>query len=108
LRLTQAELAHRVGIGPSRIGQLEHGDGERAPLGLWVALALAIGRPLAISLTPTVTPDRTTDAAHLEIQEFLLALARRTGRTATFELPTRPAEPCARPTSAFVTTPTGS
>ena len=39
---------------------------------------------------PATSPQ---DAGHLEIQEFLLKLARSTGRTATFELPTRPTDP---------------
>jgi transcriptional regulator with XRE-family HTH domain len=92
-RLTQAELGASVGLSQSRCSEIERGRGAALPLESWVALGIAIGRPLAVSLTPTVTPDRTADATHLEIQEFLLALARRTGRTATFELPTRPAEP---------------
>jgi transcriptional regulator with XRE-family HTH domain len=93
LRLTQEELGRRVGVGPSRMGQLERGRGDRAPLRLWVALGIAIGQPLAVSLSRAAAADRVADAGHLEMQEFLLALARGTGRRATFELATRPAEP---------------
>ena len=33
------------------------------------------------------------DAGHLELQEYVLGLARATGRLGTFELPTRPGDP---------------
>jgi hypothetical protein len=37
--------------------------------------------------------EEPTDAGHLGIQELVLRLGRSTGRTRTFELPTRPADP---------------
>ena len=92
--LTQAQLAARVGVHRSWISRIELGHGRAVPLGLWVALGLAIDRPLAISLSrPLGEVREPADSGHLAMQERLLALARATGRTATFELPTRPSDP---------------
>ena len=92
--LTQAQLAARVGVRQAWISRIELGHGVRVPLHLWVALGVALGRPLAISFTrPLGEPREPTDAGHLAMQERLLELARATGRTGTFELPTRPADP---------------
>ncbi|MEO8437023.1 MAG: helix-turn-helix transcriptional regulator [Chloroflexota bacterium] len=94
LRLSQAELADRVGVHQSWISQIELGRGQGVPLELWVALGIAHGRPLAMTFTRPLGESREpSDAGHLAMQERLLALARATGRTATFELPTRPADP---------------
>lgn len=93
LGLTQSALGRRVGVSHSRIGQVEQGRGHGAPLALWVAIGLAIGRPLAVTLSRPIDVDTPADAGHLAIQEQLLKLGRATGRTATFELATRPADP---------------
>lgn len=94
LRLTQRVLAARVGVRQARISRIELGHGRGAPLGLWVALGVALGRPLAVSLTrPLGEPREPIDAGHLAMQERLLELANETGRAATFELPTRPSDP---------------
>jgi transcriptional regulator with XRE-family HTH domain len=94
MRITQRELSDRVGIDPTRISQIELGRGEGAPLSLWIAIGVALDQPLAVSFTrPTGEPRQPIDAGHLEIQEYLLALARSTGRSARFELPTRAADP---------------
>ena len=59
-----------------------------------VGLGVALGRPLAVSFSrPLGQPREPTDAGHLAMQERLLQLARATGRTARFELPTRRADP---------------
>ncbi len=93
-RITQAQLGQRVGLQQSRISDLERGRGEHASLETWVALGIAFGRPLAVSLSRDIAADTTPrDAGHLRAQELLLGLARRHGRSATFELPTRPADP---------------
>jgi transcriptional regulator with XRE-family HTH domain len=92
--LTQAQLAARVGVQQSSISRIELGHGRVVPLELWIALGVALGRPLAVTFSRPLGETREpNDAGHLAMQERLLALARTTGRTATFELPTRPSDP---------------
>ena len=91
-RRRQKDMGQIVGLSASRYGEVERGGGATLPLATWVALGLAIGRPLSVAFSRPV-PGEPADAGHLEIQEFLLDLARRTGRRGTFELPTRPADP---------------
>jgi transcriptional regulator with XRE-family HTH domain len=94
LRLTQAELAARVGVHQSWISRIEIGGGSGVSLEIWIALGVALGRPLAVSFSRALgEPREPADAGHLAMQERLLTLARTTGRTASFELPTRPADP---------------
>jgi transcriptional regulator with XRE-family HTH domain len=94
LRLTQAELAVRVGIHQSWISRIELGRGHGVALETWVALGVALGQPLAVAFSRSLGEVREPrDAGHLAMQERLLELAVATGRTATFELPTRPADP---------------
>ena len=91
---TQRRLADLLGVDQSRVSQLERGAGANAPLELWVGVGVALGRPLAVSLTKPADPTRSVaDAGHLQIQEALLALAAATGRRAVAELPTRPLNP---------------
>jgi transcriptional regulator with XRE-family HTH domain len=90
-RLTQRGLGRRVGVGQSRISEIERGQGARATLELWVALGVALDRPLALTLSRDITME-PADAGHLAIQELVLRLTRASGLTATFELPTRPAD----------------
>ena len=93
-RLTLATVARRTGVSLSRLSEIELGDGTATPLGTWVALGIALGRPLAVSLSrPLDEPRSTSDSGHLEIQEHILKLAQATGRAGTFELPTRPIDP---------------
>lgn len=93
-RLTQAELAERVGVQQSWISRIELGHGHAVALELWVRIGLVLGQPLAVSFTrPLGEARQPVDAGHLRMQEYLLGLARTTGRVATFELPTRPSDP---------------
>jgi transcriptional regulator with XRE-family HTH domain len=92
-RLTQAALAGRVGWRQARIGEIERGEGDTAPLGAWVRLGMALGRPLAVSLSRDSELAGPLDGGHLAGQELLLRFARSTGRTGSFELPTRPGNP---------------
>lgn len=87
--LTLAQLGERVGIGASRMGDLERGRGGEGPLSLWVALGIAIGRPLSLGFSRAADPAAVRDGGHLTIQELVLRLARATGRHRTFELVTR-------------------
>jgi transcriptional regulator with XRE-family HTH domain len=89
-RLTLAQLASRVGVGPTRLHELEAGAGATAPLALWYAIGDALGRPFAASFSRDVsTPGEPGDAGHLAGQELVLRLARAAGRTGLFELSTR-------------------
>lgn len=93
-RLTLGAVARRIGISLSRLSEIELGDGVATPLDTWVALGIALGRPLAVSFSRPLDGSRSpADSGHLEIQEHILALARATGRAGTFELPTRPVDP---------------
>lgn len=91
-RLTQRVLGARIGLSQTEISRIERGLGARAPLETWVALGVALDRPLAVSLSRPIGHDRAepADAGHLQIQEHVLALASATGRAGTFELPTSP------------------
>jgi transcriptional regulator with XRE-family HTH domain len=91
-RLTQTGLGRRVGVGQSRISEIERGQGVRATLELWIALGVALDRPLALTLSRDITME-PADAGHLAIQELVMRLALANGLTATFELPTRSTDP---------------
>jgi transcriptional regulator with XRE-family HTH domain len=95
LRLHQATVAARCGISRGRLGDLERGQGDGAPLGLWIALGLALGRPLRMEFSRPIDPlgAETADAGHLAIQELVLRLGRAAGYARGFEVPTRPADP---------------
>ncbi len=92
-QLTQRGLGRRVQLSQARISEIERGLGTALPLASWVAIGIAVGTPLAVRLSRPIDAGMPADAGHLAIQEDLLRLARATGRTATFELATRPADP---------------
>ncbi len=94
-RLSLSELGEREGLSATRVAEIERGEGVGTPLQVWIAIGIALERPLAISLTRPLgeSRDGLRDAGHLEIQEFLLARAAKLGRHGTFELPTRPLDP---------------
>jgi len=91
-RLTQRGLAERVGVVQSTISALERGHGGSAPLELWQRVFLALNRSLVID-APRDPLGEPADAGHLRVQELILRLARGAGYAATFELPSRPADP---------------
>ena len=94
LRPTQTEVGARVGVQQTWISRIELGHGQGVPLELWVALGVALKRPLAITFSRPIGAAREpSDAGHLAVQERLLELARATGRASTFELPTRSRDP---------------
>lgn len=94
LRLTQGQLAARVGVHQTWISDIELGRGDGVPLATWVSLGVALDRPLAISFSKAIDPASTlADAGHLEMQEVVLGLAAATGRAAVVERPSRPEDP---------------
>lgn len=93
MRMRQADLAAQVGLKQSRISAIERGTGTGAPLVVWARIGAALGRPIAVAFSRHLEPIEPADAGHLDAQELVLRLARGTGRSATFELPTRPESP---------------
>jgi transcriptional regulator with XRE-family HTH domain len=91
-RWTQAQLAGRVGLARSTVSAIEGGHGGGLTLDTWQRVAVALGIGLAVQLDrdPLETP---ADAGHLAIQELVLRLGRAAGYRASFEVPTRPADP---------------
>lgn len=87
--LTLAQLGARVGLGASRMDDLERGRGAEAPLSIWIALGIVIGRPLVAAFSRSAEATATRDAGHLAIQELVRRLAKASGRVRTFELATR-------------------
>jgi transcriptional regulator with XRE-family HTH domain len=102
LTWTQRIVSAKVGISQTALSRIERGLGGPVPLRTWVALGIALDRPLAVSFSRPLGELRgPADAGHLEIQEHMLRLARAIGRHGTFELPTRPTDP-ARSTDAGI------
>ncbi len=100
------DLAPRVGLSTARLSEVERGLGGSLPLASWVRLGIAVGRPFAIRLSPSIHPERLGDAGHLDLQEWVLRLARRRGWHAGLEVPTRPADP-SRSVDVLVRAPNG-
>lgn len=101
-RLTQAQVGASVGVTHARIGDLERGNGAGAPLGLWIAMGMAVGRPIEIAASREVEFE-PRDAGHLAAQEHILRLAQANGIRGTLNCP--PVLPRTRPgsTSGYAT-----
>ena len=92
-RLTQRGLGHLVGLGQSEISYLERGQGARSSIETWVAIGIALGRPIAIGFTRDVVDPLPRDRGHLEAQELLLRLVAAAGWRGRFEAPSDPIAP---------------
>ena len=90
--IRQVDLAAAVGLRQSRISAIERGVATGTPLVVWTRIGAALNRPLAVAFSRDLD-SQLADAGHLDAQECLLRMARATGRSATFELPTRPESP---------------
>jgi transcriptional regulator with XRE-family HTH domain len=91
--VTQTELGRRVGLSQSQISHLELGHGENTSIATWIAIGIALNRPISIGFSRDIVDPGPRDAGHLAAQEFVLRLAAANGWAGSFELPTRPANP---------------
>lgn len=89
---TQDELAAKIGVDRTRVSQIEAGRGGGVPADLWFAIADALQVPFRMEFGRDPLQE-LEDAGHLEMQEFMLGLGRKTGFSRTFELATRPSNP---------------
>lgn len=91
-RMTQQQVARAAGISRSTESAIERGLGGGHTLDTWQRVALAVGRPLIVSLLRDAI-EGTRDAGHLAIQELILRSGRHAGFAGLFELATKPDEP---------------
>jgi transcriptional regulator with XRE-family HTH domain len=91
-RLTQRQIAAMVGVSQPTISRMERGRGARLSVDVWQRAFVAVDRRLIFeaSRDPAQEP---ADAGHLQVQELVLGLGRRTGSGGLFELATRPNDP---------------
>lgn len=92
-RLTQADLGHLVGLGQSEISYLERGHGARTSIEAWVAIGIALRRPIAIGFSRDVVDPLPQNRGHLAAQELVLRLTIAAGWHARFEAASDPHAP---------------
>lgn len=92
-RLTQEQLGDKVAVSQAEISALEAGRGGRTSIEMWVAIGIALGRPIAIGFSREVVDPAPADAGHLDAQELLLRLAAAGGWRGRPEAPSDPADP---------------
>ena len=91
-RLRQADLGDRVGLSQAQISALEAGAGARTSIETWVAIGIALERPIAIGFTRDVVQP-LNDAGHLAAQELVARIAIAAGWRAAIESPDDPRAP---------------
>lgn len=91
-RLTQRELGDLVDLGQSEISHLERGHGSRTSVETWIALGIALRRPIGIGFSRDVV-EPLHDAGHLAAQELVARLATGAGWNVRFEAPDDPRAP---------------
>ena len=92
-RLTQEALGELVDLSQAEISRLEHGRGAGASIETWVAIGMALGRPIAIGFGRDVVDPDLRDAGHLAAQELVLRIATAAGWSTQIEAPSDPARP---------------
>ena len=92
-RLTQAKLGDKVALSQAEISALEARLGARTSIETWVAIGIALDRPIAIGFGTDVVDPLTSGAGHLAAQELVLRLATSGGWRGRFEAPSRPFDP---------------
>lgn len=91
-RWTQRDLGSRTGLAQSTISDLERGHGGSLSLEVWQQVALVLDLPLDVKLGRDAL-EAPADAGHLDVQELVLGLGRKSGYGRTFELATKPSDP---------------
>ena len=81
-----------VGVSQTEISYLERGYGSRSAIETWVAIGIALGRPIAIGFGRDVVQP-LSDAGHLAAQELVVRLAAGAGWRTAFEAPIDPTAP---------------
>src|SRR4051794_23741179 len=89
-KLTQAALGDLVGLGQSEISHLERGNGTGTSVETWVAIGMALDRPIAIGFGRDVVDPDLRDAGHLAAQELVLRIAIAAGWSTQMEAPSDP------------------
>jgi transcriptional regulator with XRE-family HTH domain len=91
--LKQGDLAHLVGSSQPLISRLERGHGARTSIETWIAIGIALRRPISIGFSRDVVDPQLQDAGHLAAQELTLRLTALAGWRGRFGAPSDPAEP---------------
>ena len=72
---------------------LEAGRGARTSIETWIALGIALNRPIAIGFSRDIADPLPQDAGHLAAQELVLRLTTAAGWRGHFEVPSDPLDP---------------
>ena len=99
-RLRQVELGHLVGLSQSEISYPERGHGARTSIETWIAIGIALQRPIAIGFSRDVVDPLPQDAGHLAAQELVLRVTKGAGWQGRFEAPATLARHVTRRTSS--------
>lgn len=92
-RLRQIDLAQMAGLGQPEISHLERGHGARSSIETWIAIGIALRRPIAIGYSRDVADPALQDEGHLAAHEAVLRLAVGAGWRARVEPPSDPLRP---------------
>src|SRR5215208_6717030 len=83
-RFTQEELGDKVGVSQAEISKLEAGRGARTSIETWVAIGIALDRPIAIGFSRDIVAP-LANAGHLDAQELVARMAVDSGWRVQFE-----------------------